>query len=323
MGRGLAARLTHILTPVRGAFIAVVAAVMLMAAGLAPTPAHAVPAVPADPLANADQYGFGCYDQLTSACLPSAMAAFNAARSREGLGPMTLPTNFVSLTPALQLWVLANIDRVDRGEPPITGVSSTLNRYAQIGAGRGGDPDFPVWAREGGGNWFGAHNPLAAEYFFMYDDGLGSSNVDCTAGDPSGCWGHRHNILGNWHGRLLMGAADGAQGLTQLFLGADSHDRPDVARWSEELAYFPIGVQARRVVVAGTSTASLQVWASGRPMAVAASVAGAGWSVSSPGCRLAAGRQCTLRVRHARGSAPGRLTLRGPNGKVTVTLSTR
>jgi hypothetical protein len=38
-------------------------------------------------------------------------------------------------------------------------------------------------------------NPLEAIYFWMYDDGPGSSNLDCTAGDPSGCWGHRDNVL--------------------------------------------------------------------------------------------------------------------------------
>jgi hypothetical protein len=29
----------------------------------------------------------------------------------------------------------------------------------------------------------------------MYDDGLGSTNVDCTSSDLKGCWGHRDNIL--------------------------------------------------------------------------------------------------------------------------------
>lgn len=301
-----------------GLFVATLVAVFVDA-GVS-TPARAMPA---DPAANADQYGFGCYDRLTPSCLPTAMAAFDAARAREGLGPMTLPTNFMSLSPALQLWVLANIDRVDRGQPPILGVSSALNRYAQAGADHGTDPDFPAWAREGGGNWYGARNPLAAEYFFLYDDGPGSSNIDCTTANPSGCWGHRHNILGDWHRSLLMGAAVGAQGLTQLILGADAHDSPDVARWSDELAYFPVGVEARRVVATGPSSVPVRVWASGRAMAVAATVAGPGWSVTSRGCRLAAGRQCTLRVHHARGTASGRLTLRGPNGTVTVRLSTR
>jgi hypothetical protein len=38
-------------------------------------------------------------------------------------------------------------------------------------------------------------SPLEAIYFWMYDDGLGSYNIDCTAQNTSGCWGHRNNIL--------------------------------------------------------------------------------------------------------------------------------
>jgi hypothetical protein len=38
-------------------------------------------------------------------------------------------------------------------------------------------------------------NPLEAIYFWMYDDGPGSSNIDCTSSDTSGCWGHRDNVL--------------------------------------------------------------------------------------------------------------------------------
>lgn len=301
---------------------ALVAVVALLTAAASATRADAGAA---DPTTNADQGGFGCYDQVSDACTAAALAANNKARAREGLGPMTLPTNFGVLTPAEQLFVLANIDRVDRGLTPIAGLSSTLNAYAQAGADAGGDPNFPAWAREGGSNWFGAGSALAAEYFFMYDDGPGSSNVDCSAGNSSGCWGHRHNILGRWHRQILMGAAAGANGLTQLFVGVDSHDTPDVLSWSQELAYFTVGVKADRVVATShrPSTVGVRVWASGRSMAVSASVAGSGWSLASPGCRLHAGRQCTLRVHHSHGSAPGRLTVRGPTGSVRVALRAR
>ena len=299
-----------------------VAVVALLTAALSATRAEAMPP---DPTSNADPLGFGCSDQVSGDCMASALAAYNKARAREGLGPMTLPTNFAVLTPAEQLMVLANIDRVDRGLTPIAGVSSTLNAYAQAGADRGGDPAFPAWAREGGSNWFGGQSPLAAEYFFMYDDGPGSGNIDCTAGNSSGCWGHRHNILDSWHQQLLMGAALGANGVSQLFVGSDGHDTADVLRWSDELAFFPVGVKAPRVVAAGhrPSTVGVKVWASGRAMAVSASVSGSGWSLASRGCRLHAGRQCTLRVHHSRGTTPGRLTVRGPNGAVRVALATR
>lgn len=301
---------------------ALVAAVALLTAAVSATRAEASPG---DQLSTSVQFGSGCYDQVTDTCMAVALAAYNRARTREGLGPMTLPTNFLALGPAAQLMVLVNIDRVDRGLPPVVGVSSALSGYAQAGADRGGDPDFPAWAREGGSNWFGAHSPLAAEYLFVYDDGPGSSNVDCTPGNQSGCWGHRRNILGHWSGQLLMGAADGANGVTQLFVGGDAHDTADVVRWSDELAYFPVGIRTGRIVTASArpSTVGVKVWASGRSMAVSASVSGAGWSLASGRCRLHAGRQCTLRVHHSRGSAPGRLTVHGPTGSVGIALAAR
>lgn len=299
---------------------ALVAAVALTAGALSAT---RVDAVSADPAANADELGFGCYDDPGPGCTAAALAAFDAARAREGLGPMTLPTNYPLLSPAQQLMVVANIDRVDRGLIPIAGVSSALQPSAQDGATRGVDPAFPAWATEGGSNWFGGRNPLAAEYFFMYDDGPGSSNIDCSASNPGGCWGHRHNILGDWHRPLLLGAASGQNGVTQLLMGTDTHDTADVARWSDELGYFPIGVRSTPVVVgAGPSAVAVPVWASGRAMDVTASVTGRGWSVSPRRCSLAAGRQCTLTVHHQGGGSSGRLTLHGPNGPVGVALST-
>ena len=43
----------------------------------------------------------------------------------------------------------------------------------------------------------------------MYDDGVGSGNLDCTAHHRGGCWGHRHDILWRFGstGALAMGAA--------------------------------------------------------------------------------------------------------------------
>jgi hypothetical protein len=52
--------------------------------------------------------------------------------------------------------------------------------------------------------------PMAYEAW-MWDDGLGSSNGDCTQPNRSGCWGHRHNVLWKFNrgARLAMGAAAG------------------------------------------------------------------------------------------------------------------
>jgi hypothetical protein len=81
----------------------------------------------------------------------------------------------------------------------------------------------------------------------MYDDGLGSPNVDCTASHRSGCWGHRHDILWAFGPSdvLAMGAAsDGWSYVLLLVAGfpADpSWDDPGYTptygyTWSEAVA---------------------------------------------------------------------------------------
>ncbi len=40
--------------------------------------------------------------------------------------------------------------------------------------------------------------PLGADFAWMYDDGYGGTNRDCTSPTDPGCWGHRDNILGAW-----------------------------------------------------------------------------------------------------------------------------
>ena len=56
---------------------------------------------------------------------------------------------------------------------------------------------------------------MAAAYqAWLYDDGAGSGNVDCTTSHPSGCWGHRHDVLWGFAESgapapvLVMGAAE-------------------------------------------------------------------------------------------------------------------
>ena len=52
-------------------------------------------------------------------CDQIAVAAFNRARAAEHIAPMRLPTDFERLTQPQQLLVLANLERVDRGLPPV------------------------------------------------------------------------------------------------------------------------------------------------------------------------------------------------------------
>jgi hypothetical protein len=153
-------------------------------------------------------------------CISATTQATTAARAHEGLGAMVLPSNFVALTPGEQLFVLADIERVDRGLPPIVGMVAPLNADAQNAAGANTDPT-PVSVPPGStvtswaSNWAEAAGPLGSNYNWMYDDGLGSGNLGCTPSTPSSCWAHRDNILrfnasqvAASHGVLAMGAAE-------------------------------------------------------------------------------------------------------------------
>jgi hypothetical protein len=137
------------------------------------------------------------YDN-SSACTNATLQAIDNARADEGLGPMALPAQWYSLSPAEQLYVATNLERANRGLPVLSGMASALDGAAAQGAASSQDPSPPAgfpWS-SWGSNWAGAvGNPLEAIYYWMYDDGEGSGNVDCTPSNTSGCWGHRDNIL--------------------------------------------------------------------------------------------------------------------------------
>jgi len=134
----------------------------------------------------------------TPACVATALQGIDHARSLEGVGPMTLPSNWYSLTPAQQLFVAVDLERVDRGETPVLGMSPLLNQDAAAWTAQGKDPrDTGVTGAIGyGASWAGGYyNPLAALYGWMYYDGFNSGNIDCTSPTSDGCWGHRDNLL--------------------------------------------------------------------------------------------------------------------------------
>jgi hypothetical protein len=137
------------------------------------------------------------YDD-SAGCISTTLAAIANGRQAEGLPGMVLPTDWTALTAQEQVFVVTNLERTVRGLPPLTAMASQLDQAAAVGAAESTDPSPPggfPWT-QWGSNWAGAMgNPLEADYYWMYDDGLGSSNIDCqSAGDP-GCWGHRDNIL--------------------------------------------------------------------------------------------------------------------------------
>ena len=174
-----------------------------------------------------------CYPHNTgSTCTSQVIQATTNARAGEGLGAMALPSNFNSLTPAEQMFVITDIERVDRGLPPFVGLVSTFSSDALAGAQANTDPDptqvpaglhLVAWAS----NWAENGNPLGSNYFWMYDDGVGSGNIDCTAAGQPGCWGHRDNILSltgyqqQYGGTLLMGAGE-AYGTTSTNWESDA-----------------------------------------------------------------------------------------------------
>jgi len=182
------------------------------------------------------------YATISTACLAGALRDFNAARAKEHLGKLILPTNFRSLTVPQQLLVLTNLDRRARGLAPFVGLNASLDTYAARGSAAGTDPAFPRWTRSGGSNWASTYNSLWTEYLWMYYDGAGSVNMACTSSRTTYCWAHRRNILARYGAPRVMGAAGRSSGGdAALYLGSDTHDTTYVFRWSSEARYFPGG----------------------------------------------------------------------------------
>ncbi|HUC05329.1 MAG TPA: hypothetical protein VL961_08005 [Acidimicrobiales bacterium] len=154
------------------------------------------------------------------------LTSIDTARSDEGVAAMTVSESMVESLPIPeQIFILVNLERIDRGLPAISYMSAELNAYASGGANAGADPSFPsaltggspvTW---GGAIWAGGlTNVFEADYYWMYEDGYGgllgaTSNEACGLLDLSGCWGHRDIILhefascGGAAPTLVMGAA--------------------------------------------------------------------------------------------------------------------
>ena len=239
---------------IRTVAVSVVTAVVVLLAA----PAHA-----ADPSSNTAANGiYNCdvnSSQITGACLSGAISDFNRARAKEGLGGINLPANFQYLPVSYQLLILANIDRADRGLVAFVGLSKTLNTYALKGAQTNSDPPFPSWTSYGAGNWVGSVNAFWGEFEWMYDDGPGSTNLDCPSSGGAGCWGHRHNIIMNWPNPMIMGAATANGGAATIVLGRDTHDPADLFLWSSEFSQFAHRGQPSIGVSGGTGVLNVSI----------------------------------------------------------------
>ncbi len=190
------------------------------------------------------------------ACIDAALAAINHAHALEGIRPMVLPSGFAHMSVADQLFVVVNLERVDRGLSPFGGLTTALNENAQRGADIASDPPDPgqeyvlddaEWAG-------GSSNGLDADYGWMYDDGFDSGNLDCLHRGAPGCWGHRKGILDDFGSgaNLVMGAAVNSRGDTHrgdsggtsmavTLAVADAPARSFTYGWAQTLAAMPPG----------------------------------------------------------------------------------
>ena len=186
------------------------------------------------------------YDD-SQACVGSTMLAIQNGRSQEGLPPMVLPSNWAQLSPEQQIFVSTNLERTARGLPPMAAMATELDQGAGQGAAKNIDPAPPAGFpySQWGSNWAGAvGNPLEALYFWMYDDGAGSANVDCSPSNQSGCWGHRQNILLKLACKeCLMGTGwsgtgyGGDPSLTELLVEASGNPALDFT-WRQEASFL-------------------------------------------------------------------------------------
>src|SRR5579863_2299193 len=153
-------------------------------------------------------------------------ATTRARKILEKMGAMKFAVAaYDKLTPVEQLFVTVNLERVARGRAPAVVLTRSLDKVAQEGAAKDADPNLQMVPNPLpgggrfiglGGNWAGGwDNPLGANYAWMYDDGPGSDNGDCTKTNHSGCWGHRDNILGTFSTKSRCGGRQ-----SELAMGA-------------------------------------------------------------------------------------------------------
>lgn len=171
---------------------------------------------------------------ITAKCLHAVVADFDIARRKEGLGAIVLPTNFVHLSAPRQMFVLINIERIDRHLPPFNGLSSTLNSVAQTGANHdaaGHPPTNMPASTPHASEWSKVSNALFSDFVWMYDGGAAA----------------RAGILMNVCGPLTEGAAiaSGHPGAGAFLEGLDTRDRADTFTWNGERAFFPAGSRER------------------------------------------------------------------------------
>jgi hypothetical protein len=192
-------------------------------------------------------------------CIRAELAAIRNARGDERMKrhAMTLPNNYRSLSVAEQTFVVTNLERVDRGRPPIAGLTSKLNLLSHLAATLDRDPIITIaLARVIGVTnyrsvWANDLGPLASDYDWMYDDGysgIDSINRACLRPHEKGCWGHRANILMTFPAGLTLSGGAGTShplGASIAEIVACGHRKPHYTyTWAQALAH---GANGHRV----------------------------------------------------------------------------
>jgi hypothetical protein len=183
------------------------AAATSSALAAAPNPAQNMPI--SDPAS--------CSSPTSAACENAIVADLDSAHAAMGLSAYALPSGFDTLAADEQIFILSNLDRTAYGLLPAIGLSPQLDGAAAAGVADDADPnptaDIPanVGSYSWDSNWAGGYpNAPYAYYDWMYDDGYGSSNIDCSSPSAPGCWGHRQDVLAFPNsGQVVMGAAAG------------------------------------------------------------------------------------------------------------------
>jgi hypothetical protein len=247
-----------------GLVVATLVGTQLAVAAVTQSPSGATGILPpSDPGANIN---FAVPAQCTgigdesATCLDSLLYDIDVGRYDEGVPPMVLPTGFAQMSIAMQLLVVANLERGDRGLPQFAGLSPTLNAASALAAVEETDPTPPAGYtfNEWGSNFAGSVNALEADFLWMYDDGPGGTNIDCEGSNMTGCWGHRNNILGNWvnEGPQSTAMGDGTTGndiFTEIF--ANKSGTPDSVVDPYSSVTYPTSVPPE-VVKVSTNVAS-------------------------------------------------------------------
>lgn len=139
---------------------------------------------------------------VSVACVSEELAAIDNAQRSEGVAPITIDSaTFAALSGPEQVFVTTNLERIAHGLVPVAALTAQLNLAAAGGVAASGDPSLNGWTLTGNkavtswaSNWAGGLDVLGADYFWMYDDGVGF-NIDCPTATAQGCWGHRNNVL--------------------------------------------------------------------------------------------------------------------------------